>query len=390
MSPAKLLSSVIPALGTDPSTAPLSDEDLVRAVLEWLGLTQAAVAALLAISPQSVSKSVREQGLHFLGPPDRKSQSLYSALVRIGGDKYLLAASRLREVARVMGWGHLHSPFDGLSQAGDVYASATEMWFVSDAPGASMDWGALRAQIVQPTATEAHKVVVFLARTLEGAERWAEALEREFARPALAGGKLELENAAVSGCYLFVLVCNALSFSQDYLITDPGSPCMGVATAAQAPAAYVWAGNAYATVEAPNLQVVSVLHGVGLGQSATKANFFPKGVPLKQDMLDFKFTFLDSLVAVRGPTSDEDSTPAGDRLVGGVLKSVANRAPQTLAFNRRSKFTPVCLLVYKRRPREGLNRNPSRSIRVLTAELELPQEQGRDEDPRNEQPASFW
>ena len=75
-----------------------SDEDVVRAVLEWIGISQAQLAALLAASPQAVSKGFREQGIRYLGE-DGRPQSLYLALTQIGGDRYAHIANRLRDIS---------------------------------------------------------------------------------------------------------------------------------------------------------------------------------------------------------------------------------------------------------------------------------------------------
>lgn len=382
------LSPVIPSLQFS-SAASMTHEGLVRSVLEWLGLSQVQIAALLAISPQALSKGLRDEGLDYLARENR-IQPLHQALAHIGGDRYSEAASRLREVARALGLGSLEALAEEFITPGDLYAISDEMWVLADNPAAVVNWNALRDHLISTVGQDNQKMVVFFTRTLEGAERWAEVLEREFARDALMDHGIDWGRASVAACHLYIVVTNTLTFSQEHVLINPGSRCMGMSSAVRPPSAYNFTGSSYTRIQSPNLDFIRTCHATGFGASNLKVNFFPKGMLLKSDMLDFRHVFIDGIIAARGPTQEEDGTEGGDLLSGGVLKNSAGRVSQTLAFNKRAKFTPLFLLTYKRRPGEGLNVNPNKSKRALQEEFERMRGHGQEADTPAHRPSSFW
>lgn len=385
----RVLSEIIPGLRGIDQSENSSRDDLVDRVLAWLDITQAQMAALLAVSPQAISKGLREDGLDYLAK-DNKAKPLHQTLAQIGGDRYSVAASRLKEIGLALGWGNVESNAEEILPPQDLYAFAEEIWILADNPATVLNWEALRSQIMSPARPNLEKILVFFFRSLEGAERWAEVLEREFARDAICDGRLDPERTAVANCYLYVIVTNTLAFSQDYVIADPGSRCMGVDTTARFPSAYFWSGNGYCKIASPNLDFIRVAQGIGLGTASQKVNFFPRGMPLRPDVLDFKHAFLDALIAVRGPTADEDATESGENLAGGIFRSVMARPAQTAAFNKRTKLVPVFLLTYKRRPGDGMNKNPNRTIRILQDELDRNVEARLELDVRLHQCPNFW
>ena len=363
-------------------------EDEVEHLLRQLDLSQTQVATLLGLSPQAVSKGFKEDGVQYLGGGGRAIR-LHQALNYIGGDRYALSALRLRDVGRNLGWGAFESETVDLVPAQEVYSSAEEIWVVSDSPSSVLDWEALRSHLFESPNRERHKVVVFFLRTLEAAERWAEVLEREFARPAIHDGHLNLDQTASAGAYIVLVVTNALAYSQDFLVTDAGSRCVDVMGSTKSPTIYQWAGSAYIRSKNQNTGFARLARTLELGTSTIKANFFPRGIPLKSDVLDFKHTFIDGLIAIRGETLEEDASPTGERMGGGILaNSAVTRPANTIGFNKKSKFTPVFLLVYRRRPNEGLNRN--KPLRLLLDELERAREQAPDAEPKTTPPNSFW
>ncbi|MBS0405063.1 MAG: hypothetical protein JSS17_01670 [Proteobacteria bacterium] len=366
-----------------------SSDDLVERTLAWLDLTQAQIAALLAVSPQAISKGFREKGIDYLDE-DNKAKSLYLTLTQIGGDRYSTAASSLKKLAIALDWKNIESSTEEITSPQDLYAYVDELWVLADNPSAILNWESLRAQIMTSLRRTAERVVVFFTRTLEGAERWAEVLEREFARDAIQDGFLEPEKTAVANSYIYIIVTNALSFSQDHVIANPGSRCMGLGTTTRAPSVYFWNGNDYCRIATPNLDFIRLAQGLGLGTTSQKVNFFPRGMQLKSEVLEFKHAFIDALFAVRGPTTDEDETDSGEGLAGGVFRTVMGRSSQTHVFNKRTKFTPVFILTYKRRPGDGMNKNPNRTIRILQDELARNSEARVDLDTRLQQSPDFW
>jgi hypothetical protein len=353
--------------------------------LRLLDLSQVQVAALLALTPQAVSKGLSEDGLAYLGGGGR-AQRLFQALVYIGGDRYVRSAARLRELGRSLGWGGFDAEITDRVPAHDVYAQTEEMWVISDAPDQVLDWDAFKAQMLSPADASRPKVVVFFLRTLEAAERWAEVLERELVRPATQDGSLSAEQVAVSGAYIFLVVSNALAYSQDFVITDPGSRCIDVLGVARTPTVHLWSGAAYVRSRTQNLGFVRLVRALELGASSNKANFFPLGTPLRSDILDFRHRFIDGLIAKRGERHEDQQS--GELMAGGILSDAQNRAANTLEFNKRSKFTPVFILAYKRRPGDG----PSeRTLRLIHEELVRAKEHAVEIEQKDAPRAdSFW
>lgn len=364
---------------------PAEDTDTL---LRWLDLSQAQVSTLLGMSPQAVSKGFKDDGPAFLAGAGR-GMRLFQSLSRIGGDRYALAASRLRDVAREQGWGSYELDSTTAVPAQEVYTGTEELWVISDSPSSVLDWEAFRGHLMATPSRERHQVVVFFLRTLEAAERWAEILEREFARRGIRDGHLKVDDAGVSSAYVFLIVTNTLTYSQDFVIADAGSRCIDVLGATRPSTIFHWTGSAYGRASAPNSNFLRLARSLELGASTIKANFFPRGLPLKPDVFDYKHTFMDGLIAIRGKTAEEDNTLSGEQMAGGLLaNTTSNRAPTAIAFNKRAKFTPIFMLVYKRRPGEGLNRN--RPLRVIQDELDRAREQAPDADPKSPQSNNFW
>lgn len=382
---AKIQRALAGLVPTVPTASDLPPDELVKHTLEWLGLTQAQIAALLAVSPQAVSKGFRDEGLDYLAREQRVNP-LYQTLVQIGGERYANSAARLNEVAQALGWGSLEAPSDNLVVPRDLYAHAEELWFMADNPAALVDWDALRGHLISAERRELQKLVVFFTRTLEGAERWAEVLERELARTALLDGRLDMSRASTAASYIYIITTNAMPFSQDHVLVNPGSRCMGLTSAARALGVYTFAGASYARLQATNVDFVRVSQAAGLGMSNLKVNFFPKGKMLRSDELDFPHVFMDGVIAARGATPTEDQSPGGDQLAGGFLRSTVRKSDNTILFNRQAKFTPLYLLTYKRKPGEGLNKNPNKAIRAFQEEFD----RTRESAPEEARPQSFW
>lgn len=374
-----------------------SDEDVVRAVLEWIGISQAQLAALLAASPQAVSKGFREQGIRYLGE-DGRPQSLYLALTQIGGDRYAHIANRLRDISDAFNWGSLTAPVEQLVSARDLYAMAQELWIVSDNPGATINWGALKAHISTTASInkdyETKKLIIFFMRSLEGADRWAEVLWREFAQGADIDGRIDTSRGKKSGAFLYIIVTNTLPFVQDHVIVNPGSISVEMASSTSGTSVYQWLGNSYAKVPSPNLEFIRVAHHFSLGGSPVKANFFPHGMLLDSTILEYKFSFFDSIIAVRGDRHVEGEKPEerpGDvgQMVGGVLRTRMAKTETALNFDFWSKFAPFFLLVFKRRAGDdGMNPRVKKAIRIFEDEIKSNRPDGGEPDTKI-QPRKF-
>lgn len=381
----------------DGADLPRSDDD-DQALLRTLDLSQVQIATLLGQSPQAVSKGLQQRGVDDYLGKDGRAQRLYQALMHIGGIAYVDCATRLRDEGRRRGWRGLDTEIPAQVSAGDLYASTDELWVFSDAPGSILDWDAMRRQLFGEQVGDRPKVVVFFLRTLDAAERWAEVLERESVQPATANWQIDPARIAQPAAFIYLIVTNTLPYTQDFLLADPGSRCAEHVGAARSPTVYQWGGSGYIAPRSQNLDFVRLARALDLGTNLLKANFFPRGLPLKPDVLEFRHTFLDGLIAIRGETQEEASATGGERLAGGVLAPSLHtvRSESALAFNRRAKFTPVFILVYKRRPGDAHIR--PKTLRVLQEELDRARldetdrgrDHGLDPDPKPEHSSRFW
>lgn len=365
-----------------------SEQSLSDALPKWLDLSQSQIAALLGISPQAISKAMKDEGVEFFRK-DRRIQRLYGAMQFIGGDRYALSASRLKEVSKSLGLGPLDDVGSTLVNASDLYASTDELWVVSDNPGKSIDWDALKKALfseIKDDATlksgsEKGKVITFFMSTLEGAENWVEALERETMKPAViekSGNKsIDIDRRTRYGANVFVIVTNLTAFTGDYVITNPGSRCMGMLSSAKPTGMYSWNGDAYSLVNPSGLKgFVQAVHRNELGQGSLKRHFFPYGEPLSADKLDLTIKFIDGPIGILG------SEP-----IGGILRDPSQHKQNTITFNSSRKYTPAFLLTYKRVPGEKISASEIRIKRLIEAELK---EQEPEQELAQQRPSFQW
>lgn len=338
------------------------DGDEVDQLLRRCDLSQVQVATLLGLTPQAVSKGFRDWSADYLFREGR-AEKLFKALTLIGGRRHNDILSALRLEADRRGLGPFESRADEISQPSDVYSSADEIWVISDLPGQVLDWEALRGHLIEDPDRSRHKVVVFFLRSLEAAERWAETLDREFAQSAINDGFLDRSRVAKAGAYIFLIVTNALTYSQDFIIAEPGSPCVGVPGPRRSPTFYLWADSGYMPAHNPNTNFIGLARSLQLGTGSLRANFFPKGEIIRKERFDFQHRFMDGLIAVHGrfdgpgEKSDgidsEDSTAHEGERAGGILGTTQGRPRNAVLINRRMQFVPAFVLVYRKRPGEG-------------------------------------
>lgn len=372
--------------------------------LKELGLSQSQVAALLGVTPQVVSKGVKEEGVDFFA---KRAQKLYAALLFVGGDNFSLAAVRLSEAARQNSWGVLEAEAKKSITPSDLYRDADELWVISDSPGKVLEWSELSGFLFSTPNQEQrvmhgahHKVMVFFFSTIEGAEAWAEVFEREMLKPAIHDYKISQLDALQINAYVFFVVTNLTTYTQDFLIVDPGSQCMDVFTSRKSPKIAYWNAGSYVYAENNSSEFIKTVRHLELGTSAIKANFFPTGMKLQKEHLDLgKHGFMDGLIALRGKTLDEDMSENGDGMAGGIFRSVVGRPLGTGFFNKKAKFCPLLLLAYKRKPGDSVHRS-ERTVGIIQSELDRAREAAEMERPRDKgamlkndtskAPASFW
>jgi hypothetical protein len=327
------------------------------ALLKWLDLSQTQIAALLGISPQAISKTIKEEGIGFLAK-DRRAQRLHSAMLFIGGDRYALSMVRLKELSSQLGFGAFDEATSNTVRASDLYANSDEIWVVGDNPGKVVDWDALKDILYSEKKNGTEPIVVFFVSTLEGAANWAEALERESIKPAIQDGHVQSGKGRQYGAYVFVVASNLTAFSGEYVIANPGSRCIGVTASAKATGLYYWNGSSYSSANPSCIKgFVQAVHRNELGQGSLKAHFFPSGDRLPKETIDFSPKFIDGLIGKLGTT-----------MVGGVLRDQSQQPECTVEFNNRRKYNPAFFLAYKRKPGDSFNE--WRSMRAVQDELD--------------------
>ncbi len=382
-----------------------NDQSLGDSLLKWLDLSQSQVAALLGVTPQAVSKGIKEDGIKFF-EKDQKAQRLYGALLFIGGDRFSLSAARLKDAAQQFNWGNLEVAFHGQVSPAELYEDADELWVVSDSPEKVVDWNALTKVLFSEPMGDSgspfgdrHKVIVFFLSTIEGAERLSEAFEREMLNPAISNYKVQPDKALHINVYVFFVVTNLTPYAQDFLITNPGSQCMGVFASNKSPKVSYWNSGSYVRADYNAREFVKTVRHFELGTTAIKANFFPTGMKLPKEILDLgKSSFMDGLIAIRGKTEDEDKSTVGDDMAGGIFRSMATRPESVQLFNKHTKFCPLFLLAYKRKPGDSCHKS-LRTVKMIQDELdhqrEVDMERQKDRsltdsDSTPKIGASFW
>lgn len=331
------------------------------------GLTQTQIAALLGVTPQSISKGMSTDGWSFFSK-EKRAQRLYTALLAIGGDRYLLSAEQIKEMSLALGWGALDTAQEKSIRPATLYAESDELWFVSDSPGSIIAWDELRSLIFGSTAKDEsgklnHKIIAFFTKTLEGADRWVEFLEREVLKPAVIDYKnsfnqkkqsaIQIERADQYNCYVFVIVTNTMPFSPDFVISNPGSRCTNVLGASSKSIAYHWNGNSYFPSGWRPTSFINICQTCDIGMSPVKSNFFPRGLILSKNVVDYHPEYTDGMILRSGDThieSKEKGDTIGEKMAGGILETTLKKSETAIAFNLNNKFCPAFILTYKRRP----------------------------------------
>ncbi|MDS4057928.1 MAG: helix-turn-helix transcriptional regulator [Candidatus Contendobacter sp.] len=329
-------------------------------ILERIGLSQAQLAILLGISPQVVSRGM--QSREFLRG---RAQRLYDVISYIGGDRYELVASLLKKVTYEE-WGDdlQYGGVENVSSA-DLYQNTEELWVLSDNPAEVLDYRVFK-EIFFGNKEEKEPLIVFFVSSLEGAEQWAEFLERESIIDE--NFRVVPNKSLCTRSYIYIITVNVLPFSPNFLIGNPGSRCASRILASQSPDVFAWTGVAY--VRLPNSSLASnfirLAQQFGLGRSTEKVNFFPRAVPLGPDKLEFPLHFSDSILGIRGKGFEEAPNLADELTIGGILRITEGRQPNAIKTHQAAKIVPLFLMTYKKRPGDGPK---DKSLNIVQREI---------------------
>lgn len=358
--------------GTEPDSN--AAREAAAELCAMLRLNQAQVAALLGVTPQAVSKAF-DEGQDFFRV---RAAKLYDSLRFVGGDTYSAAAETLKGYCRHT-WG-IELAYRGLESTApeDIYRE-DEVWFLSDNPVKALAWESFADVLFGQQRRVRDQIFVFFTSSLEGAEKWAEDLQR--AMVSIQHGKAIPSHK--TRCFIYIIATNALPFCGDIVITNPGSKCVGAAQSVQAPTAYGFSDGRYVRVSFPVNQLVRVFQELGMGTNPDKVNFFPRGAVLKGEVLYFQYAFAHGLLGIHGQSRDPEETV----WVGGVLRNTLGRKPVTLEFNRKRQFIPIAIMMLKMKPGDG----PSEmAVRVIQAQLDRAEPGVESKGSGRERLDDFW
>jgi transcriptional regulator with XRE-family HTH domain len=337
-------------------------------VVSYLGLKLQEVAALLGVAPQTISSYPNES--EFFEKSQRVNK-LYKALVTIGSDRYLLSAKKLAEYSREKGIQiQDESAFLKSLPARDIYNNSSEIWFFSDNPTKIIDWEEFRSSVFTESSVkknENKRVFSFFFRTIDGATKFSELLEREAFSVLIDNNNKILYEPGCTGLfynvYLYNIVTNLFPYGEDFIITNPGSSC--IIGQPMQPENFFWDGATYRKSAGLSLSIIDEIRKLGIGVNHAPENFFPRGVILKRNIFFQDSPFTDQLVGIKG-----ESTGGIIDKSGTLLDKYTDDARLiNKDFSKKTEFTPVAILVLKRLVGSSFNSYKNRIYNTISSEF---------------------
>ncbi len=345
-------------------------EDIIKdgSVVSYLGLKLQEVAALLGVAPQTISSYPNES--EFLDKSQRVNK-LYKALVTIGSERYLLSAKKLVEYSREKGIQiQDESVFLRTLSARDLYNNSSEIWFFSDNPTKIIDWDEFRSAVFTKNSVQRNehkRVFSFFFRTIDGATKFSELLEREAFSALIDDNKMISYEPGCTGLiynvYLYNIVTNLIPYGEDFIVTNPGSSC--IIGQPMQPETFFWDGATYRKSAGLSLSILDEIRKLGIGVNHSPENFFPRGVILKRDIFFQDSPFTDPLIGKKG-----ESTGGIIDKYGTLLdKYTDNEGLINKNFSKKTEFTPIAILVLKRLVGNSFNSYKDRIFTTISSEL---------------------
>lgn len=320
-----------------------------ESVVSRLGLKLQEVAALLGVTPQTISSYPNES--EFFDKSQRVNK-LYKALTTIGSDRYLLSAKKLVEYSREKGIKiQDDSVFLRTLSSEDAYNNYSEIWFFSDNPTKIIDWDNFRSSIFKKDLDQTKdykRVFSFFFRTIDGATKFSELLEREAFSALIEmdddnnGHIVEGRHGLFYNAYIYNILTNLFPYGEDFIITNPGSAF--IIGQPMQPEIFFWDGSTYRKSAGLSLSIIDEIRKLGIGVNHAYENFFPRGVLLKRDVFFQDSPFTDHLVGKKGERT------GGIIDKSGMLfdKYSDNDKELNKNFSEKTEFIPIAILVLKR------------------------------------------
>ncbi len=334
----------------------------------YIGLKVQEAAALLGVAPQTISSYSSD--LEFLKKQQR-IQRLHKALTTIGGDKYLLAAKKLSDYSRDNGIEIFDDiDFSRSLSADEIYKNSSEIWFFSDNPTKIISWDELKSSIFVKNISQksdTKRIFSFFFRTIDGATRFSELLEREAFSPLIDENKrISYESGSVGLIYnvnIYNIVTNLVPYGEDFIITNPGSSC--IISQPLQPEVFFWDGKNYRRSINSSLSLIEELRKLGIGINHATENFFPRGILLKRDVFFHDSPFTDPLVGKRGETA------GGIIDKSGILLGKYNEAEKAINidFSKKTEFIPIAILALKRLVGSSFSSYKDKVYKAISSEL---------------------
>ncbi len=338
------------------------------AILQEIGLSQVQVSALLGITPQAISKACKEKGGAFLLDEVRINR-LYELMVYIGGDRYTDTAKKLHDFA--LRKGIFVNSYIGAKKLHpkDVYESKGDLWIVSDNPENVIDHDSFNAALFPNIETHNNeknffpghykKTFNFFCSSISGADKWAYILDK-MSYEAVSSGQKFCANVRI-------FITNLTKYSDEFVLATPSA--FNDNTPESMNELYKFIHGSYYGFQVNNFSLVKDIYrsGVRIG-SLELTNWQGLG-----DQIDKKdIPYLDDLIGVRGKTHSEDESSFGEGMCGGIISELVspreieeNYGKNTLKFNKKTKFTPVFILGYKRSVGDTYSKSNEHNLKGL-------------------------
>ena len=351
-------------------------EELLRGndFYQYLGLRSQEVAALLGVSPQTISSYSVDDMIK-----DNRLEKLYKALFFVGGDRYLMAAEKVFSLAAQLGIFIEYSTIENRVEPHQLYSSK-ELWFFSDNPMSIINQEVFFNSIFSRSVKSSYQesIVSFFFRTIDGATRFAEELERKAFSPLIQDSRITNEKGLIYNNYTYLIVLNIFPFGEDFVISNPGSIC---ARSSGVPSSFFYDGKSYVRTTTSPTMIIDEIRRLDIGTRYQPENFFPLGVKLTKDIFYHESVFTDPLIAIKG-----------DHIAGGIIdyrNQISSKYEEkdkaiNSSFSDKAGFIPIAILALKKIPGSSFSTHNNKIQRQIKSELQADHQNDHDYN------SSFW
>lgn len=326
---------------------------------QYIGIRAQEVAALIGISPQTLSSySIDDL------TKDNKLERLYKALFYIGTDRYILAAKKVAFLADKAGIKIDYSSAETRIEPYRIYNNK-EVWFFSDNPTSIIDENAFFDSIFSKERKQQYigNIFSFFFRTIDGATRFAEIIERKAISPIFSEGNNLNKSGLIYNNYIYLIVTNIFPFGEDFIIINPGSLC---ARAPGTPTSVFYDGNSYVMSTNSQSKIIDEVRSLDIGTRYQPENFFPLGVKLTRDIFCNDSVFTDPLIGVRSESISGGILEKGSQMI--FSSCTDEEKDKNRLFSEKAGFTPVAILALKKYPGSSFSTHKNKILNLILEE----------------------